>query len=653
MAKYSVLLPIILFSIVIFITLMVYWPGIRGGFVFDDFPNIVTNEALKINGLSQESLTAAAFSTHSGPTGRPLSMVSFALNEYFTGTDPKPMKLTNLFIHLVNGFLVYWLTWLVLEAWRKYHQPNLHKSKLIYTAIGITSTWLLLPINLTSVLYIVQRMTTLAAGCTLLGLILYVKARDKMLGKQGGAFWWAGAALVCFSALGALCKESGVLLPAYAFVIEWCIFRFQASNVLSDRRLYWLFGITLILPGILGLLWLLPSHLMPNAFDNRPFTLVERLLTEPRVLLDYFRWTLVPSLRELSLYHDDYPISKGLLNPPTTLIYILTIFGLIWFALKQRFQYPWFTLAILWFFTGHSLEGSFVNLELMHEHRNYLPSLGILLGVFPPLLLIQHSHKITVAKATFTLGLVISYASITAIRAQQWSDPIKFATISAHLHPTSPRATYEVGQMYAILAQNGNHAFIQYAIQSLEHSSHTPRSSLLPEQGLLIISSKANLPSKREWWDGMEIKLKKRPATVQDIHAVSALVHCEISGICKFPLERMVSLMNTAIRNNPRNAELFAIYSNYALNVLHNHTLTDQLMHTALKLSPHEPRYLENLIKFEIYQGHFDKTQNLIEKLKKLNRFGRLDTMISRLQERLNKAKYANLTLTTTASNKF
>ncbi|NOY73401.1 MAG: hypothetical protein GXP14_13710, partial [Gammaproteobacteria bacterium] len=71
-----------LFLLAILLTIVVYSPGLSGGFIFDDFYNIVENKALKIDSLDKDSLTAAALSGQAGPLKRPISVLSFAFNYY-------------------------------------------------------------------------------------------------------------------------------------------------------------------------------------------------------------------------------------------------------------------------------------------------------------------------------------------------------------------------------------------------------------------------------------------------------------------------------------------------------------------------------------------------------------------------------------------
>jgi hypothetical protein len=616
-------------------TILLYWPGVHGGWALDDYANIVQNPTLQLHSLSFADLMAAAFSSGSGPLDRPVSMLSFALNEYFFGASPYSMKATNILIHALNGILLYGVAALILIAYRKRFRPDLSNALLFGTALAIASAWLLLPINLTAVLYVVQRMTSLSGTFVLAGTALYLWGRLRMLNGKT-SYWMLWAAMVLCGGLGVLAKESGALLPLYTLAIEWTLFRFTDATGKSDKRLYFFYLVVLVLPGILGLLWVAPGQI--SSFSGRDFTLLDRLLTESRVVLLYISWTLIPNLNVLSLYHDDFQFSTGLLSPPTTLPAILGILALLGLAVWQRKQRPLLSLGILWFLGGQLMTATIFNLELVFEHRNYLPDFGLLLAVFATTLLEPPTERAARARLILVIGLIALYAGILSLRVHQWSNPIRFAVMAAAEHPDSPRATYDLGRTYANLVTSPDSPLLPDAIKALEHAAAVPNASILPESALLILNSKIRKPLQPQWWKGIDRKLSSRPATAQDISALNALVRCSLKN-CHFSNDRMIGVFTVALNKNPHNADVVTIYSNYVLNALRNFGLAEQAMRVAIELSPKQPQYRINLIKLQIYLRQFDSARQNIAALSALNRFGHLDTVIAGIKERLSKAE--------------
>src|SRR5688572_23112470 len=83
-----------------------YWPGLSGGFLFDDYANL---PALGRYGPVRDwdGLLRYLTSGIADPTGRPVSMLSFLIDARTWPTDPWPFKRTNLLLHLANGALLY------------------------------------------------------------------------------------------------------------------------------------------------------------------------------------------------------------------------------------------------------------------------------------------------------------------------------------------------------------------------------------------------------------------------------------------------------------------------------------------------------------------------------------------------------------------
>ena len=161
----------IVFILILGATYLIYYPGLWGDYVFDDSANILENKKLAITSLDWNSLSAAFWSGGAGPLGRPISMLSFALNYYFTGFDPYYFKLTNLTIHFINGILIYFLSLLIFK--RLNVEKKIRAELVPYLALIVSAIWLIHPLNLTSVLYVVQRMTSLSTLFGFLTLVLY------------------------------------------------------------------------------------------------------------------------------------------------------------------------------------------------------------------------------------------------------------------------------------------------------------------------------------------------------------------------------------------------------------------------------------------------------------------------------------------------
>lgn len=619
------------------LTFFVYWPGLHGGFVFDDMANIVNNTALHVDSWSWDDWLGAVFSSPSSSLQRPLAMLSFAVNHYFTGLDPWPMKLTNIAIHAANALLALALVRAILRAAAPPAATD-RAGAARWAPLFAASSWALHPINLMAVLFVVQRMESLAHVFVLAGLWLYATSRERQL--AGGSGWARVlAALGVFTALGTLAKESAVLLPLYAFCMELCLYRFAAAEARVRVQLKWLYGLGLVLPAIVGIAWLLPHSLAPGAFSNRSFSLVERLMTEFRVVIDYLRWTLYPDLNQLSLYHDDYRISHGLLDPPSTLLAMAGVAMLAAAAWWLRRRRPVSALGISWFLSAQALTATFIPLELVFEHRNYFASFGICLVLADLLLLSPRSSAWRKTGAAIAAGLLLLYAAGTWLRAREWDHPLHFAQSEVAKHPRSPRATYELARMLVILTEyKADSPHFRDAVAAIEAARLVPGSSLLPEQAGLILAARAGQPLPEAWWAGLVAKLGKDPVGHQQMAAIAALVECANIGHCRFPRDRMIEVFAAAMSRGEQ-PELLNLHGAYAVQTLGDPQLALELWREAVRSKPSEPQYHDNLSRLLIALGRLDEARAQIAELRANGRLGQYESRARRLEAAVEAAE--------------
>ncbi|KZC15318.1 hypothetical protein RHOFW510R12_07925 [Rhodanobacter sp. FW510-R12] len=629
------------------ITLAVYWPGLSGGFLFDDYPNIVDNKGVQPHDASLPSLVGAALSSPASDFKRPLASLSFAINYLATGLDPYWMKLTNLLLHLLNGWLVCLLSLALLRS-----DPARRHPRASLVAVLIATGWMLLPINLTAVLYVVQRMESMANLFVLLGLLGYVAGRRRMLGPVGRAGSnWGGFILCAISVtvpttLGLLAKETAVMLPLYALLIEWMLFHFgklletPASSARPepghlprrDPRVIGLFVLILALPMVAGLAWLLPGLLKPETWAARDFTMGTRLLSEARIVVDYIAWTLLPTPSALSFYHDDFRISTGLLAPWSTLASIVLLVALVALMLWLRRRAPLAALGISLFLGCQLLTGTILPLELIYEHRNYFASFGLLLAIVP-LLAVSRNSRLPLPRHVLLAGLMLCWSLLTALTAYAWGNPLSLAEDLAARAPMSPRAQYELGRTYIIYSHyDPASPFTKLAYAPLEKAAALPNASILPEQALIFINSRMHMPIKDAWWDSMIAKLKARKPGVQDESSLGALTQCAHERRCDLPKNRMTEAFMTALAHPNPSARLLATYGDYAWNILEDHVLGERMIEEAIETSPDEPGYQVTLIRMFAALGRKDDARKALQKLEALNTAGRLNGSIAELK---------------------
>lgn len=447
---------------VLCLTFLASWPALTGPFLFDDFPNLSN---LSLLGGRPTLSSLANFAAQYGiQPGRPLSMLSFAINDAAWPSDPWGFKYTNLMLHLLVGVTVFGFA-RTLAATRMSHRAA------DGVALLTAAAWLLHPMQLATSMLVVQRMTQLSALFAFGALWGYVA-----LARRGHAFA-SIAALGTGTVLATLCKETGALVPLLAFVINATVLRdaLDAQPMRTSRLMRWGVAIPVAMLAA-AILWQWPSA---SRFDFRGFTLSERLLTECRVLCDYLFRIFVPSLGGDGIYHDDFVVSRGLFRPPSTLPALALVVGAIVAAWTLRRKRPFLSFSVLWFFAGHLLESSVFPLELYFEHRNYLPMAGLLFGVAAWVVSSgANGRRVVVTGAVLWIALA---GWLTSVQAPVWGSAGQLATIWALEHPESPRA---IQQEALYLIDSGRPEVAAKTL--LSAYSRGVRGSDFPLQALLV-----------------------------------------------------------------------------------------------------------------------------------------------------------------------
>ncbi|NIU05409.1 MAG: hypothetical protein GWO40_14180 [Gammaproteobacteria bacterium] len=400
----------------------------NGPLLLDDIPNL--SPLLGGRGLDAGGWRALLW-TESGPLGRPVAMATFLLNALTSGNDTAVWKWTNSMLHLLTGLVVFWLsahTWCIRNA-----KPG---PRCWYAALVIGAVWLLHPLQVSTVLYTVQRMTQLSALFVFSGLLAYVLARKQQLEGRSGYPLLAVCFLV-FLPLATLSKENGALLVPLAFLVEMCLFRFEGTTQ-ARRTLAVGFGLFLVVPLLYGGFLIIRHYeaILVDGYLVRPFTLQERVLTEFRVLFLYIQQLILPIQQTMGFVHDDIAISRGWLAPPTTLLSLAGLSALLVAAWLVRDRAPLVTLGILFFFTGHSLESTLLPLEIAFEHRNYAPSYGVFVAMVAAVAAFAPSPGMRIGGSAVACAIL---AALTLFRVQTWASEVTLLSYTYQTHPDSER----------------------------------------------------------------------------------------------------------------------------------------------------------------------------------------------------------------------
>lgn len=345
------------------LVLLLYAFGLGGIFFIDDAPTL---DGLLAVG-DWISAGHYVFSGDTGPLGRPLALFTFLLQADSYPQSAKAFLAVNILLHVANVLVLA----LVLCRLQRLAPRCLGESPWFAPATAVF--WGLLPILASASLMVVQRMTVLSALFVLLGMLAYLWTREQQRWLRLGLGVFA---IGLCTLLAALAKENGALLPLLLLVMHGLLLFGEPQTRTQPPVMRRTLILALALPSLL-LLGYMASRVpgIAGSYAWRPFTLDERLATQPIILWEYLREAFFPRVMGLSPYRDDYPIWH--FSDGASQLAIAAWLGVLAAGAVLRWRArPLLLFAVAWFLVGHLLESGMFALFLYFEHRNYVPLIG-------------------------------------------------------------------------------------------------------------------------------------------------------------------------------------------------------------------------------------------------------------------------------------
>jgi tetratricopeptide (TPR) repeat protein len=419
----------------------------------DDAPNILQNSAIQIKDFAPKSLLKAFFSAapFTGQFSRPLSFFTFALNWYSGGNNTTGYHIVNILIHVLASILLFLSIDLLFNCSTKLKQTYSKKTSR-FIALFSSLLWALHPIQTQSITYIVQRMTSMSGLFSIFSIYWFIK-QYSVSNTSKRLTYLICSSLCFFCAISS--KENPALLPL-SFVLIHFAFFYEDHRKYTEIIKYALITLSVFI-SVFSIYYLYSHNYFESYFSflphaGRPFSLYERVLTEPRILLFYISLILYPLPERFSIDHS-IELSTSLFTPWETLPTILLLFIIFVVCLKYLKAAPLICFPILFFLINHVIESSIIPLELIFEHRNYLPSFFLFIPfsvlLHKIIITYQNSNKVILyAVILFLPAILILFGWSTFLRNTRWSSAEILWTDAAKKAPFNARPLSYLGEIY-------------------------------------------------------------------------------------------------------------------------------------------------------------------------------------------------------------
>jgi protein O-mannosyl-transferase len=460
---------------VLVLGLLVYSNTWKSPFVFDDIHTIVEQEARRTLDFSIERW----FGT------RTLPVFTLDLNYYMGELNVIGYHAFNIGVHLVSSMAMFWLSYLlssVVYKTRVVRVGKLEISNHLFFAMVVSMFFVAHPIQTQAITYIVQRLASIAAMFYILALLFYVKFR--LSTETTYMKIWGGLSIA--ASLAAMhSKEIAVTLPVAIVMME--LFFFVPIN--NDRS-WWKFKIDwrqavkripYLLPWIITII-VIPAYMLEikelvfkpeltsenvsqatlkDKVSLRRITNVSAetveiprdtyLLTEINVVRKYWQLIIWPAGQNLD---HDVRLVTNLRNWPTAaslLLHVSLLLSSLVLFIKGRRM---FAYGLCFFYLAILPESSIIPIiDVMFEHRLYLPMLGVAL-IFGDLgQILLKIKKLRIKDTDWLVVILVSCVlmalAVTAFnRNGVWKDEVTLWTDSTTKSPNKARPYNNLGKAY-------------------------------------------------------------------------------------------------------------------------------------------------------------------------------------------------------------
>jgi Tfp pilus assembly protein PilF len=379
---------------------------------------------------------------------RPVAFFSFALNWLWGEDNVIGYHLVNIGIHVLTAIFLF-LT--ILLLFRTPNAGDWDKNSIYFIALLSATLWAIHPIQIQAVTYIVQRMASMAALFYIISIFCYLNARMTVFTRH--RLMWAVACAVAFL-LGIGSKNNAIMLPVILLLIEFIFFRNLSEKKTQKQAVFLLiaggtsvaaFGFFVFMEGNF-------SRYFKELYEMRPFSMYERLLTQPRVMLFYLFQIFYPIVNQFNIEHV-FTVSTSLFTPWTTFPSILLIISLNLLAFWRIKKNPILSFAILFYFGNHVIESTIIPLEMVFEHRNYLPTLFLFFPISIGIKkLFDYYYKTKKPMFYFFVisicAVMIGLGTSTYIRNWDWRSDKSLCEDALKKAPQSSRAAHNLAYSY-------------------------------------------------------------------------------------------------------------------------------------------------------------------------------------------------------------
>ena len=456
----GILITAVSLGVLALLTAFVYWNSLNGEFVFDDQQIVLQNpNLLNIKSLGDAINAAMGW--------RQVLFFSYGLNYYLGGLNPYGYHAVNLFLHIINVFLVYF----IIRELAGRHRSSTYAAFCGAAVFGVHT------LLSGAVSYIAGRSSVMCALFYFLAVYLFAKALD-----EGAAPSARFIFVVCAGISGLFAwqaKQEAITLPGILAALLWL-----RSGKREVRYILVLASLPLLFA---ALMWRELQGLFATVTGNRilvnaGFDTVLPAATYFRTYITaivsyYFPRFIYPA----DLSADPHIAAVSSWYSPELLVSVVILGLLVWVVIRRRTTDRLLMAGIAAILVSPLTAYAFVPLaDVVLEHRAYIPGLGI--GLLAAALFRWLSEQFPAGKVAIPAVIVVVLGMTTIQRNHVYANNVTLWEDAVQKSPKKARAVFNLGAAYQN-ARRPNDAIREYeAALALKPDIHAAYSNMAAMQ---------------------------------------------------------------------------------------------------------------------------------------------------------------------------
>ncbi len=389
--------------LIVVVAALSYFNNLSNDFLWDDEFLIEKNTYIRDIKKIPEILVTNTTAGFGGKDNfyRPTQILYYLFIYQLFGESKEAFHLANIFLHILNGLLLYFLI------------LSLFKSQKL--ALITSLLWTVHPAHVEAITYVSGTADPMGGAFFLASILLFLKYLKNRKKRE-----LLISSMIFILALAS--KEALVVGPALLMVLLFC----QNQDRFNPKKYY------VTLPfWVISLSYLFLRKTLLN-FDNT-FDLYKtsNVYTENILFRIYTYLATLPEYLKIIFFPKDLHMERAfsvytefLLTPVLmgVILFLISLSMSVYFFVKKN--NPIFLWGWLWFFVSFiPMNGILIPVNsLILEHWLYLSSMGVFL-VIAYLITLVSSERLMALKTGL---IVISLMALTHLRNRDWRDPITF-----------------------------------------------------------------------------------------------------------------------------------------------------------------------------------------------------------------------------------